>query len=223
MASSSPLARLPRWMSHWLGYRDPATPHVPLPDYVVWFWSVVGAFCGLSAIQAIFRQSQHFIQRNVPSILASYGASAVLCYAAIESPLAQPRPLIGGHLIGAVTGVCISKLFAFLPSPQRVEDLRWLAASLSASIAIVLMQISGTTHPPAGATALLAAVSPEVSALGWYYLPVVLLSSSIVLVSALLVNNIRRRYPMFWWSPTVPPAASKDVEAGIDSASIMNR
>ncbi|KAJ3997500.1 HPP family-domain-containing protein [Lentinula boryana] len=146
----SPLARLPRWISHWLGYR--AGPVPKQPDYIIWIWSFIGAFGGLSILQAIFGHSHYFLQRDVPSIIASYGASAVLCYGAIEAPLAQPRALMGGHFISALTGVCITKLFGLLPTEQRLDQLRWLAGSLSSATAIVLMQMTTTTHPPAGAT-----------------------------------------------------------------------
>jgi len=95
------------------------------------------------------------------------GASAVLVYGAIESPLAQPRALLGGHFIAALIGICITKLFSLLSSEQRFDELRWLAGSLSTATAIVAMQITETTHPPAGASALLAAVSPEITDLGW--------------------------------------------------------
>ena len=79
------------------------------------------------------------------------------------------------------------------------------------------MQITKTTHPPAGATALLPVTDAAVWAMGWYYLPVVLLSSVLVLASALLVNNMQRRYPVFWWTPlaqaTAPQrAAAKSVD-----------
>jgi CBS-domain-containing membrane protein len=127
---------------------------------------------------------------------------------------------MGGHFISAFIGVCITKLFGLLPSDERLDQLRWLAGSLSAATAIVVMQITKTTHPPAGATALLAAVSPEVYPMGWYYLPVVLLSSTLVLVSALVINNIQRRYPVFWWEPVIPAVAKSqrlDTEKGIDS------
>jgi hypothetical protein len=40
----------------------------------------------------------------------SFGASAVLIYGAVRSPLAQPRNLIGGHIISAVIGVTTYKL-----------------------------------------------------------------------------------------------------------------
>ena len=69
------------------------------------------------------------------------------------------------------------------------------------------MQITKTTHPPAGATAFLAAVNAEVYNISWYYLPVVLLSSMLVLATALLLNNIQRRYPVFWLEPAIPAVA----------------
>ncbi|KAJ7222123.1 HPP family protein [Mycena pura] len=211
----SPLARLPRWISHWFGYR--ATPSPKRADYTVWFWSFIGAFCGLSVLQALFDHSHYFLQRHVPPIIASYGASAVLCYGAIEAPLSQPRALMGGHFISAVIGVGITKLFSLLPT-ERLDQLRWLAGSLSTATAIVVMQITKTTHPPAGATALLAAVSPEVYAIGWYYLLIVLLSSTLVLVSALAINNIQRRYPVYWWEPaSVVHAVEKDSQSSSDS------
>lgn len=125
-------------------------------------------------------------------------------YGAIESPLAQPRPLIFGHFFSALIGICVTKLFSLMPDEEKFNSLRWLAASLSSAIAIVVMQITETTHPPAGATALLPAVDEVVWNLSWYYLPVVLLSSTMVLAVALVLNNIQRRYPTFWISPPKP-------------------
>ncbi|TFK35003.1 HPP family protein [Crucibulum laeve] len=194
----------PRWFSHWLGYRS--SPPPKRPDYIVWAWSFIGAFCGISLIQAVFGQASYFIKRGVPPIIASYGATAVLIYGAVDAPLAQPRALFGGHFIGALIGICITKLFHLLPTEQRFQELLWLAGSLSCASSVVLMQITGTTHPPAGATALLAAVNTDIRDIGWYYLPVVLLTSTLALVVALITNNIQRRYPVFWFKPAIPGA-----------------
>lgn len=95
-----------------------------------------------------------------------------------------------------------------MPDQARFESLRWLAASLSTAIAIVVMQLTGTTHPPAGATALLPATSEEIWRLSWYFLPVVLLSSVMLMVCALLFNNLHRRYPAFWIAPALPKPAA---------------
>ena len=117
-----------------------------------------------------YLETRHSFPPSHPYLLFFFffqGASAVLVYGAIESPLAQPRALLGGHFIASVIGVCITKLFSLVHNEQRFNELRWLAGSLSTATAIVLMQITETTHPPAGASALLAAVSPEITALGW--------------------------------------------------------
>jgi CBS-domain-containing membrane protein len=100
-----------------------------------------------------------------------------------------------------------------MPDQERFESLRWLAASLSTAIAIVVMQLTGTTHPPAGATALLPATNDEIWHLSWYYLPIVLLSSALLLVCALLLNNVQRRYPVFWIAPAPPAAPVQPVKS----------
>jgi hypothetical protein len=68
--AASRLSRLPRWISHWLGYR-PETP-TPLPTWQIAAWSFIAAFCGLSVVQGIFNYSDYFKERNVPGIIASY-------------------------------------------------------------------------------------------------------------------------------------------------------
>ena len=63
------------------------------------------------------------------------------------------------------------------------------------------MTVTKTIYPPAGATALLAAVDPQVEHLGWYMLPLILLSTTLTLITSLVINNIQRRYPTYWWTP----------------------
>jgi CBS-domain-containing membrane protein len=141
------------------------------------------------------------------------GASAILCYGAIDVPLAQPRSLIFGHFFSGLTGVIIATIFQFNLQDDPFPRLQWLAASLATAIALVVMHLTKTTHPPAGATALLPCIDQHIWALRWYFLPVLLLSSTIVLVTALMVNNIQRQYPKFWVAqipPPPPPPAPKD-------------
>ncbi|KUJ15844.1 HPP family protein, partial [Mollisia scopiformis] len=193
------LSRLPLWLSRWLGYR--ASAPKPEPQLVVYFWSFIASFCTISILQAIFSYASYFRARHVPAVIGSYGASAVLCFDVIGVPFAQPRALVGGHFISALVGICVTRLIEVRHDGQ----LLWLAGSLSTALAIVAMRFTKTTHPPAGATALLAAVDPNIHALGWYYLPVILLSSIVMLVMALFFNNIQRRYPSFWISPPTLP------------------
>jgi len=63
------------------------------------------------------------------------------------------------------------------------------------------MGLTGTVHPPAGATALMAVLDDDVARLGWFLLAPVMLGCGLMLCVALLVNNIQRRFPYYWWSP----------------------
>ncbi|CAB1077448.1 hypothetical protein D1AOALGA4SA_5236 [Olavius algarvensis Delta 1 endosymbiont] len=127
-------------------------------------------------------------------IIGSFGASAVLIYGAIRSPLAQPRNLIGGHVISALVGVTAYKLLA---------GHIWLASAVAVATAIALMHATKTLHPPGGATALIAVIgSQKIHGLGYGYVFVpALVGPVIMLAVALLVNNIpkNRRYPEFWF------------------------
>ncbi len=159
-----------------------------LVDYKETFWSFVGSFLGIAAIG--FLQSTYLSPLENVFLIGSFGATAVLIYGAIQSPLAQPRNLIGGHLISAVIGVTIYKL---------IPDPIWLSAPLAVSLSIVAMQYTKTLHPPGGATALIAVVGTEnVTSLGyWYVLSPILTGVSILLLVALIFNNItgQRKYP----------------------------
>ena len=86
------------------------------------------------------------------------------------------------------------------------------------------MSITKTIHPPAGATALLAATSPEITRLGWYLLPLVLLGSTLMLVSACLINNIHRQFPIYWWTPVeLGPETHGSASSGIERLSQAER
>jgi CBS-domain-containing membrane protein len=120
--------------------------------------------------------------------------------------------LIFGHFFSGLVGVIIATIFQFNLHDDPYPRLQWLAASLATAIALVVMHLTKSTHPPAGATALLPCIDPHIWALKWYFLPVLLLSSSIVLVTALMVNNIQRQYPKFWVAQIPPPPPAPKVE-----------
>lgn len=198
---------LPRPISYWFGYRTPPKngeqqqAQKPATSVLlVWLFSFLGAFIGISIIENVFRNLPLLGGRPAPLVIASFGAAAILEYNTIESPLSQPRNLIFGHFLSAVIGVGITKLFHLLPE-TRFEELRWLAGALSVACASTVMGVTKTVHPPAGATALLAATTIEVTELGWWLLPLVLLASVLMLVSAMLVNNLYKRFPLYWWTP----------------------
>ncbi|KAG2189206.1 hypothetical protein INT44_004348 [Umbelopsis vinacea] len=166
-----------------------------LQQWRISLWSFIGAFTCITVLELLFSRTPAFENANVPMIVGSFGASAVLVYGSIESPLSQPRNCFFGHVISAIIGVCITALFQLSPN---FDSLRWLAGSLSMAVALVVMQYTGTVHPPGGATALIAATQNEN---GWLYIGIIALSAAITVAIALLINNIERRWPVFWWTP----------------------
>lgn len=152
----------------------------------------LGSFVGIGIIGFTHEVFSTFSVSDKVFLIGSFGASAVLIYGATNSPLAQPRNLIGGHLISAFIGVSIYKLL-------DNHDVLWLNAALAVSISIVAMQCTKTMHPPGGATALIANMgTPKVIGLGYFYiLYPVLTGVVILLLIALVANNIPkdRTYP----------------------------
>ena len=155
-------------------------------------WSWVGAFLGITPVA--FLNYNLFSGDDMVYIIGSFGASAVLIYGAVRSPLAQPRNLVGGHVISAVIGVIAYKLFYPFP---------WLASSIAVATAIAVMHATRTLHPPGGATALIAVIGSEkIHALGFFYAVIpVGVGVLIMLIVALIVNNLAtsRKYPEFWF------------------------
>jgi CBS-domain-containing membrane protein len=136
--------------------------------------------------------------------------------------LAQPRNAIFGHLFATVIGVGVARLFAVDP---RIESLHWLAGALACATATLVMGLTKTVHPPAGAAALLASIDPSTRALGWFLIPVVMLSCTLMIAVALLINNIQRQFPIYWWTAeSLQPrwqddAETSSLEAGDDGRS----
>src|SRR5688572_29511012 len=97
-----------------------------LIDFKEHWWTFLGAFTGIGLIG--YLNSHNLDLNDNLFLIGSFGASSVLIYGVINSPLAQPRNLIGGHVICALIGVTINKLVPAEP---------WLLASLAVSLSIV--------------------------------------------------------------------------------------
>jgi CBS domain-containing membrane protein len=69
-------------ISRYIVYRE------TLVDYKEHFWSFIGAFVGIGLIA--FLQSFYLTKEENIFLIGSFGATCVLIYGAIQSPLAQP-------------------------------------------------------------------------------------------------------------------------------------
>jgi len=145
-------------------------------------WSLVSSILGLTAITVL----AHVVHSKL--LIGSLGASAVLLFGAPDSPLAQPRNLIGGHFLSAIVGVGV----VMLGGSSEI----WM--SVAVGLSILLMYLTHTLHPPGGATALIA-VHDQVD-WSFPFMPVAL-GAFVLLGVALLTNNIvhHRQYPKHWW------------------------
>lgn len=126
-------------------------------------------------------------------LIAPFGATSVLLFAAPNSPLAQPWPAIVGNTVSALVtvGVC-----------QLVHD-PLLSIPLSVGLAIVTMALLRATHPPGGAVAITVAVGAEriladglISGLYYALLPVALGTLVLVTVAVIYAHVTGRRYPL---------------------------
>ncbi len=152
----------------------------PLSLKYAW-WGFVSGTVGIMAIRAVTDMTGHSL------LIAPMAASAVLLFGAHESPLAQPRNLIGGHLIAAMVAVLIATLGGSGP----------FAMALAVGCTILVMDLTHTTHPPAGATAFLG-VQGHAGVL--FIAAPVLAGAAILLLVALFTTNgvYHRRYPYHW-------------------------
>lgn len=175
-----------KWEDYWfkiLGrWRScPLTCPIDRPDHRHILWSWFGSFL------AITITSYLTVKTNYPLLMAPFGATTVLIFGVPDSPLAQPRNVIGGNFLGALLSLIILKFLGSSP---------W-TMGLAVSSAIALMQLTRTLHPPSGAIALVVMMTkPE-----WRFLITPAFEGSVILVlCAVVFNNLasERTYPKHW-------------------------
>lgn len=121
-------------------------------------------------------------------LVAPFGASSVLLFAVPNSPLAQPWSAIVGNTVAALIGVAVCMLV--LHPALRIP--------LAVGLAVTATILCRAVHPPAGAVAMTAAMSPDaVEELGfWFALaPIAVGTAVLVLVAAAYARLTGRRYP----------------------------
>lgn len=141
----------------------------------------IGGFLGITALDVLTKAN------SVPWIVGSFGATCMLLFGAPDSPYAQPRNVIVGHLIGSVVG-----LFFWL----SVGDA-WWGLPLAVGCAMSTMLMTRTVHPPAVSNPVIIFLSHPSAPL----LILQTLGGAIVLVLiAFGYNNYVRRihYPRYW-------------------------
>jgi CBS-domain-containing membrane protein len=153
----------------------------PISKPLIIILSGLGAFLGIGLVAYFTRVT------NVILLMAPFGATCALAFGAPESPLAQPRNIVGGHIISALIGLLCLNLFGN----------SWWSIALAVGLSISTMQVTKTLHPPAGADPIVVILTQP----SWKFLfTPVLFGSLIITAVALIYNNLikERRYPKYW-------------------------
>ena len=147
--------------------------------------SIIGAF--IATLLASFFSFSILEAEGTPMVLASTGASAMLIFGIPQSPVSQPWPVVGGHLISAFIGIT-----AYYLIPNSI-----VASSVAIGLAMLAMHHTGSMHPPGGATAVTAVIGgASVHELGYYFIIVPVFFNSMILLSiAMAVATFRDKNP----------------------------
>jgi CBS-domain-containing membrane protein len=150
-----------------------------------WFAMLAGAAGGAAAI-GLMEWLSAFSEFPLASI--PFATSIVLIMGSPAAEPAQPRALIGGHLVSALVGL----LVLHVTGPAA-----W-AAAVAVGLAIVAMHLTRTFHPPAGINPLLIVVN----ALPWSFLAVPVGAGALLLMAfAWIWHNCgpEKTWPQRWW------------------------
>lgn len=177
-----------------------STHHAPMarPPLSAIAWSVVSSALAMFILAEL--ENLIALGHDAPLIIGAFGASAVLLFGAPKSPLAQPYNVFVGHVLSAVIGVAAFK---------AVGVSNGVSVALAVSLAIGVMQLTRSLHPPGGASALIAVIGSErIHDLGFQYVAIpVALGAAALLLVAFATNNVfgKRSWPLFWFPVPLAP------------------
>jgi CBS-domain-containing membrane protein len=146
-----------------------------------------GAVAGAGAALAIGAMEFLSATLNYPLAVIPFATSIVLVIGSPDAVPAQPRALIGGHLVATLVGLMVL---------QAAGPQAW-AAAVAVGLAVLAMFLTRTFHPPAGINPLLV-VSAN---LPWTFLIAPALAGALLLTAFAFVWHrwVRREsWPQHW-------------------------
>ena len=149
--------------------------------------ALAGAVAGTGAAIAIGVMEAFSAAAHTPLFVIPFATSIVLVIGSPEAEPAQPRALIGGHVVSTLVGLVVL---------QMAGPNAW-AAALAVGLAVLAMYITGTFHPPAGINPLLVVSN----ALPWSFLIAPVLAGALLLTAFAFVWHrwvAQRSWPRQW-------------------------
>lgn len=149
---------------------SPILPGATARDRV---FACLGAGVGI-ALSGLIGSLVHGQGWTSPWIVAPMGASAVLLFAVPTSPMAQPWPIFAGNSLSALVGFAVGLWLGH----------GTLACGLAVGLAIAVMSLTRSLHPPGGAAALTGALGGSlVGSAGWWFPVAPVALNALVLVA----------------------------------------
>ena len=128
------------------------------------------AIAGFGGFIVIFALAELSQMSGAALLIAPFGASCVLVFALPASPLAQPRNVIGGHLISTAVGLGAFVVFGATP----------LGFAAGVGLATAAMLLTRTMHPPAGADPIVVILAGA----SWSFLVTPVFAGAVAIVVA---------------------------------------
>lgn len=150
--------------------------------------AAVGLVASVGATLAAAVMVGFSVGTATPLWLVPFATSIVLVMAAPESPQAQPRNVVGGHILSCVAGYLVLWLVGASP----------FAGALAIGLSVLMMTLTRTLHPPAGVDGLLVVTGHL--PLGYIINPVA--TGALVLVGFAYFYHRATgaaRWPAAWW------------------------
>jgi len=162
----------------------PATgnPH-PKPA-AMWIENLYSLFGIALGMGIICFTSIHF---HVLFLIPSLASSAIMLFMSYQNVFAQPRNVVGGHIMSALAALLILMIW----------EPEWWSITMVVVLAGLLMIITNTIHPPGGGTAIAAYLGGYSAGV---LLGTVIVDTIIIVLVAWVVNSViaHRQYPRFW-------------------------
>lgn len=141
-----------------------------------WRHYLLQSFFAMAVLFVIFL----FLRFENVVVVASIGSTSFIVFAMPKSITARPVNVIGGHLVGLISG----SLCSLIPQNLMIHSL--LVYSLAVGISIFIMVVIDTEHPPASGTALGVAIT----GFSWN-VAIAIITASVVLS---LIHHFFNRY-----------------------------
>ena len=143
--------------------------------------SLIASIGGFSCILLLSYLNN--FENNYIWLIPSFGASMVLVMSVHKSDLAQPKNIFFGHVISGLSGYFV---LSFIGS-------NIFCIGLGVGLAIFLMMITKTVHPPAGGNPIIVILGEQ--SLSFIYVTLAL-GSLIIIIFAIIYNKlVGKDYP----------------------------